>query len=53
MINKNIIGKEKWSRAQLAFNELLRSIFHLLGIGILGGLLVYSQQYKQTWYRRN
>jgi hypothetical protein len=32
--------------AQLAFNGLLLSIFHQLSIGVLGRLLVYSQQYK-------
>jgi hypothetical protein len=39
--------------AQLAFNELLLSIFHLLSTGVLSCLLIYSQQYKQTWYMRN
>jgi hypothetical protein len=39
--------------AQLAFNELLLSCFHLLSTAVLNYLLVYSQQYKQTWYRRN
>jgi hypothetical protein len=39
--------------AQLAFNELLLSSVHLLSIGVLSHLLVYSQQYKQIWYRRN
>jgi hypothetical protein len=34
VILKNIIGK-KWSRAELAFNELLLSNFYLLGITIL------------------
>jgi hypothetical protein len=39
--------------AQLAFNELLLSNLHLLNTWVLCGLLVYSQQYKQTWYSRN
>jgi hypothetical protein len=39
--------------AQLAFNELLLSSLDLLNPGILYGLLVYSQQYKQTWYNKN
>jgi hypothetical protein len=33
---------------QLAFNKLMLSIFHLLCFGLLGHLLVYSQQYKQA-----
>jgi hypothetical protein len=43
------LGK-KWSRAQLAFNELLLSNFYLLNTEILGHLLFYSPQYKQAWY---
>jgi hypothetical protein len=39
--------------AQLSFNELLLRVFHLLSIGIFDCLLVYTQEYKQTWYRRN
>jgi hypothetical protein len=40
------LGK-KWSRAQLAFNELLLSYFYLL-TRILSSLIVYSPQYKQA-----
>jgi hypothetical protein len=47
------LGKEEWSRAQLAFSELLLSIFNLWCFGFLGHLLVYFQQYKQTLHRRN
>jgi hypothetical protein len=48
MIIKNIIGEQKWSMAQLAFNELLLSNFYLLVTRILGHRLFYSQQYKQA-----
>jgi hypothetical protein len=51
VILKNIIGK-KWSRAQLAFNELLLSNFYLLGTRILSYWLFYSPQYKQAQYKR-
>jgi hypothetical protein len=37
--------------AQLAFNELLLSNLYLLNTWILGHWLVYSKQYKQTWYK--
>jgi hypothetical protein len=50
MIIKNIIGEQKWSRAQLAFNELLLSTFYLLVNRILGHRLLYSPQYKQAQY---
>jgi hypothetical protein len=40
----------KWSRAQLAFNELLLSNFYLLGTRILSHRLFYSPQYKQAQY---
>jgi hypothetical protein len=43
------LGK-KWSRAQLAFNELLLSNFYLLNTGILSHSLFYSPQYKQAQY---
>jgi hypothetical protein len=43
------LGK-KWSRAQLAFNELLLSYFNLLLTRILGHVLFYSPQYKQAQY---
>jgi hypothetical protein len=43
------LGK-KWSRVQLAFNELLLSYFYLLGTKILGHRLFYSPQYKQAQY---
>jgi hypothetical protein len=43
------LGK-KWSRAQLAFNELLLSYFNLLLTKILGHGLFYSPQYKQAQY---
>ena len=43
------MGK-KWSRAQLAFNELLLSYFNLLLTRILGHGLFYSPQYKQAQY---
>jgi hypothetical protein len=39
------LGK-KWSRAQLAFNELLLSYFYLLLTRILSDLLVYSHQHN-------
>jgi hypothetical protein len=45
------LGK-KWSRAQLAFNELLLSNFYLLGTRILSYWLFYSPQYKQAQYKR-
>jgi hypothetical protein len=41
------LGK-KWSRAQLAFNELLLSYFNLLLTRILSHVLFYSPQYKQA-----
>jgi hypothetical protein len=41
------LGK-KWSRAQLAFNELLLSYFNLLLTRILSNGLFYSSQYKQA-----
>jgi hypothetical protein len=41
------LGK-KWSRAQLAFNELLLSYFNLLLTRILSHGLFYSPQYKQA-----
>jgi hypothetical protein len=41
------LGK-KWSRAQLAFNELLLSYFNLLLSRILVHGLFYSPQYKQA-----
>jgi hypothetical protein len=50
MTLKNIIGYKKWSRAQLAFNELLLSNFYLLVTRILGHKLFYSPQYKQARY---
>jgi hypothetical protein len=53
MIIKNIIGKQKWSRAQLAFNELLLSYFYQLGTRILSHRLFYSPQYKQAQYIEN
>jgi hypothetical protein len=37
-----------WSRAQLAFNELLLSYFNLLLTRILSNGLFYSSQYKQA-----
>jgi hypothetical protein len=43
------LGK-KWSRAQLAFNELLLSYFNLLLTRILNHVLFYSPQYKQAQY---
>ena len=43
------MGK-KWSRAQLAFNELLLSYFYLLLTRILSHGLFYSPQYKQAQY---
>jgi hypothetical protein len=43
------LGK-KWSRAQLAFNELLLSYFYLLATRILSHRLFYSPQYKQAQY---
>jgi hypothetical protein len=46
------LGK-KWSRAQLAFNELLLSYFNLLLTRILGHVLFYSPQYKQAQYIEN
>jgi hypothetical protein len=39
---------EMWSRAQLAFNELLLSYFNLLLTRILSNGLFYSSQYKQA-----
>jgi hypothetical protein len=42
-----------WSRAQLAFNELLLSYFYLLLIRILNHRLFYSPQYKQAVYGEN
>jgi hypothetical protein len=48
MTLKNIIGYKKWSRAQLAFNELLLSYFYLLVTRILSHMLFYSPQYKQA-----
>jgi hypothetical protein len=50
MIIKNIIGEQEWSKAQLAFNELLLSYFYLLVTRILNHSLFYSSQYKQTQY---
>ena len=50
MTLKNIIGYKKWSRAQLAFNELLLSYFYLLLTRILSHGLFYSPQYKQAQY---
>jgi hypothetical protein len=44
------LGK-KWSRAQLAFNELLLSNFYLLNTRILSHWLFYRPQYKQAWYK--
>jgi hypothetical protein len=41
------LGK-KWSRAQLAFNELLLSYFYLLLTRILSHGLFYSPQYNQA-----
>jgi hypothetical protein len=38
-----LLGKEEWSRAQLAFNELLLRVFNLMCSGLLDHLLVYSQ----------
>jgi hypothetical protein len=43
------LGK-KWSRAQLAFNELLLNHFYLLLTRILSHGLFYSPQYKQAQY---
>jgi hypothetical protein len=43
------LGK-KWSRAQLAFNELLLSYFNLLLTKIPSNGLFYSPQYKQAQY---
>jgi hypothetical protein len=43
------LGK-KWSRAQLAFNELLLSYFYLLLTRILSHELFYSPQYKKAQY---
>jgi hypothetical protein len=43
------LGK-KWSRAQLAFNELLLSYFYLLLTRILSNGFFYSPQYKQAQY---
>jgi hypothetical protein len=40
-----------WSRAQLAFNELLLSYFYLLGTRILSHRIFYSPQYKQAQYK--
>jgi hypothetical protein len=45
------LGK-KWSRAQLAFNELLLSYFNLLLTRVLSHVLFYSPQYnKHNAYR--
>jgi hypothetical protein len=41
------LGK-KWSRAQLAFNELLLNNFYLLNTWILNHWLFYPPQYKQA-----
>jgi hypothetical protein len=41
------LGK-KWSRAQLAFNELLLSYLNLLLTRILSNGFFYSPQYKQA-----
>jgi hypothetical protein len=41
------LGK-KWSRAQLAFNELLLSYFNLLLTRIVSHGFFYSPQYKQA-----
>jgi hypothetical protein len=41
------LGK-KWSRAQLAFNELLLSYFNLLLTRIFSNGLFYSPQYRQA-----
>jgi hypothetical protein len=46
---RTLLGK-KWSRAQLAFNELLLSYFNLLLTRTLGHGLFYSPQYKQAHY---
>jgi hypothetical protein len=46
---RTLLGK-KWSRAQLAFNELLLSYFYLLLTRILSHGLFYSPQYKQAQY---
>ena len=43
------MGK-KWSRAQLAFNELLLSYFYLLVTRIPTHRFFYSPQYKQAQY---
>jgi hypothetical protein len=43
------LGK-KWSRAQLAFNELMLSYFYLLLTRMLGHRFFYSPQYKQAQY---
>jgi hypothetical protein len=50
VILKTLLGR-KWSRAQLAFNELLLSNFYLLGTRILSHRLFYSPQYKSTQYK--
>jgi hypothetical protein len=39
------LGK-KWSKAQLAFNELLLNNFYLLNTGIISHRLFYSPQYE-------
>jgi hypothetical protein len=44
------LGK-KWSRTQLAFNELLLSYFYLRLTSILSHGLFYSPQYKQAHYK--
>jgi hypothetical protein len=49
VILRTLLGK-KWSRAQLAFNELLLSYFNLLLTRILSNGLFYSPQYKQAQY---
>jgi hypothetical protein len=46
VILRTLLGK-KWSRAQLAFNELLLSYINLLLTRILSNGLFYSPQYKQ------
>jgi hypothetical protein len=43
VILRTLLGR-KWSRAQLAFNELLLSYFYLLGTRIFSHRLFYSPQ---------
>jgi hypothetical protein len=51
---KNIIRSKNVIKYTLAFNyELLLRIFNLLCFGLLGHLLVYSRQYKQTLHNKN